>query len=154
MFFFSLFIFRGHSTREPASSRVTYFIQWPTQEPVLATANTGKNRERFWKKCRWMDRKGRNKQGKNPLATSVTCMAMYCSTYIYTGFKEKTFKFCVLNRWDFNFCVRSSPLRSCRKDFSCDLQHAATMQLSIKKGKYICGITLPYIHVVIKLALT
>ena len=24
--FFSLFIFRGHSTREPASSRVTYFI--------------------------------------------------------------------------------------------------------------------------------
>ena len=23
----SLFIFRGHSTREPASSRVTYFIQ-------------------------------------------------------------------------------------------------------------------------------
>ncbi|WP_419602539.1 hypothetical protein, partial [Thiolapillus sp.] len=26
MFFFSLFIFRGHSTREPASSRLTYFI--------------------------------------------------------------------------------------------------------------------------------
>ena len=26
MFFFSLFIFRGHSTREPASGRVTYFI--------------------------------------------------------------------------------------------------------------------------------
>ena len=25
-FFFSQFIFRGHSTREPASSRVTYFI--------------------------------------------------------------------------------------------------------------------------------
>ena len=25
--FFNLFIFRGHSTREPASSRVTYFIQ-------------------------------------------------------------------------------------------------------------------------------
>ena len=24
--FFSLFIFRGHSTREPASNRVTYFI--------------------------------------------------------------------------------------------------------------------------------
>ena len=38
----------------------------PTQEPVLATANTGKNRERFWKKCRWMDRKGKNKQGRNP----------------------------------------------------------------------------------------
>ena len=26
MFFFSLFIFRGHSTRELASSRVNYFI--------------------------------------------------------------------------------------------------------------------------------
>ena len=25
---FSLFIFRGHSVREPASSRVTYFILW------------------------------------------------------------------------------------------------------------------------------
>ena len=25
-FFFSLLIFRGHSTREPASGRVTYFI--------------------------------------------------------------------------------------------------------------------------------
>ena len=27
------------------------------------------------------------------------------------GFKGKTFKLCVLTRWDFNFCVRSSPLR-------------------------------------------
>ena len=26
--FLSPFIFRGHSTREPASSRVTYFILW------------------------------------------------------------------------------------------------------------------------------
>ena len=26
--FFSLFIFRGRSTREPASSRLTYFILW------------------------------------------------------------------------------------------------------------------------------
>ena len=38
----------------------------PTQEPVLATANTGKNRERFWNKCRWMERKGRNERGRNP----------------------------------------------------------------------------------------
>ena len=46
--FMSLFIFRGHSTREPAStvvSRMVYFILWPgsTQETVFATANTGKN---------------------------------------------------------------------------------------------------------------
>ena len=43
-------MFRGHSTREPASSRVTYLFCGPTQEPVLATANTGKTRERFWGK--------------------------------------------------------------------------------------------------------
>ena len=47
--FFSLFIFRRHSTREPASSRVTYFIL-PTQEPLLATTNTGTNRERYRQK--------------------------------------------------------------------------------------------------------
>ena len=28
MFFFSLFIFPGHSTWEPASNRVNYFILW------------------------------------------------------------------------------------------------------------------------------
>ena len=37
----------------------------PTQELALATANAGKNPERFWKKCRWVDRKGSNKQGRN-----------------------------------------------------------------------------------------
>ena len=41
---------------------------WPilfcetTQEQVLTTANAWKNRERLWKKCRWMDWKGRNKE--------------------------------------------------------------------------------------------
>ena len=28
------------------------------------------------------------------------------------GFKGRTFKLCVLTRWNFNFCVRSSPLRA------------------------------------------
>ena len=32
--FYSLFIFCGHSTREPASSRVTYLLCRPTKEPV------------------------------------------------------------------------------------------------------------------------
>ena len=32
----------------------------PTQEPVLATASTGKTRRRFRKKCRWMDREDIN----------------------------------------------------------------------------------------------
>ena len=35
-------------------------------------------------------------------------MAVYWPT---PGFKERTFQLCVLNRWDFNFCVQSSPLR-------------------------------------------
>ena len=35
-------------------------------------------------------------------------MAIYWPT---PGLKGRTFKPCVLTRWDFNFCVRSSPLR-------------------------------------------
>ena len=35
-------------------------------------------------------------------------MAIYWPT---PGLKGGTFKLCVLTRWDFNFCVRSSPLR-------------------------------------------
>ena len=62
----SLFIFRGHSTREPASSRVTYFILWAYTGTMLATANAGKKWERFRKKCMRMDRKGTNKEGRNP----------------------------------------------------------------------------------------
>ena len=55
-----------------------------------------------------MDRKCRNKQErKESLAVSVACMAIYCPT---PGFKERTFKLCVLNRWDFNCCIHSSPL--------------------------------------------
>ena len=34
-------------------------------------------------------------------------MAIYLPT---PGFKERMFRLCVLTRWDFNFCVRSSPL--------------------------------------------
>ena len=35
-------------------------------------------------------------------------MAIYRPT---PGLKGRTFKLCALTRWDFNFCVRSSPLR-------------------------------------------
>ena len=59
--FWGLFIFRGNSTRAPASSRVTYFI-------LLAYTGTGvshgQRRKKigrgFGKKCRRMDRKCRN----------------------------------------------------------------------------------------------
>ena len=48
--FFSLFIFRGHSTREPASSRVTYFIlRAYTGTGVSHSQHREKNRERFRK---------------------------------------------------------------------------------------------------------
>ena len=39
-------------------------------------------------------------------------MAIYWPT---PDFKGRTFKLCVLTRWDFNFCVRSSPLRGIGK---------------------------------------
>ena len=35
-------------------------------------------------------------------------MAIYWPT---PGYKGRTFKLCVLTKWDFNFCIRSSPLR-------------------------------------------
>ena len=71
-----MMIFRGHSTREPAPSRVTYFILRPTQEPALATANTGKNQERFWKNAgKWSRRVEISKE--ESLAASVACMAVY-----------------------------------------------------------------------------
>ena len=34
------------------------------------------------------------------------------------GLKGRTFKLCVLTRWDFNFCVRSSPLRETDRNTS------------------------------------
>ena len=38
----------------------------PTHEPCVSHSQHRRNRERFWKKCEWMDWKGRNKQGWNP----------------------------------------------------------------------------------------
>ena len=107
--FFSLFIFRGLSIREPASSRVTYFILRAYTETGVSHSQHRKKSGEVWKKCRWMDRKCTNKQErKKSLAVSVACMAIYWPT---PGFKGRTFKLCVLTRWDFNFCVRGSPPR-------------------------------------------
>ena len=81
----------------------------PTQETCVSHSQHRRNWEKFWNKCRWMDQKGRNKQeGKKFLAVSVACMATYQPT---PGFKGRTFKLCVLTRWDCNFSVSSSPLR-------------------------------------------
>ena len=58
-FFFSLFIFHGHSTREPASSRLTYFIlRAYTGTSDSQSQHRKKIGRGFGKKCRWMDWKG------------------------------------------------------------------------------------------------
>ena len=69
--FFNLFIFREHSTREPASSRVTYFI---------LQANTGKKIERgFGKNAgEWT---GRVEISKEELPGSKRSMYGFILTY-------------------------------------------------------------------------
>ena len=97
---FSLFIFPGHSTREPASSEVTYFN-------VLAIANTGEIGRGFGKNAgEWT---GRVEISKEEISGSKRSMYGYILTY--SRLKGRTIKLCVLTRWDLNFCVRSSPLR-------------------------------------------
>ena len=66
----SLFICRGHSTREPASSSVTYFI---------LQANTGKNWERFGKNAgEWT---GRVEISEEEIPGSQRSMYGYILTY-------------------------------------------------------------------------
>ena len=63
----------------------------------------------------------RNKQErKKSLAVSIACMAIYWPT---SGFKGRTFKLCVLTRWDFNFCVCSSPLRGVKSNTRTHTKH-------------------------------
>ena len=51
----------------------------PTQEPVLATANTGKNREMFWKNAgEWT---GRVEISKEEIPGSKRSMCSYILTY-------------------------------------------------------------------------
>ena len=76
----------------------------PTQQPVLATANTIKTRERFWKNA-----------GEWTGKVEISKEEIHGSKYVYwptPGFKGRTFKLYVLIRWDFNFCVRSFLLQS------------------------------------------
>ena len=80
----------------------------PTQEPCVSHSQHRKNRERFWKNAgEWTGSVEISKE-ENSLAVSVACMAIYWPN---SGLKGRTFKLCVLTRWVFNFCVRSSPMR-------------------------------------------
>ena len=94
--FLSLFIFRGHSTREPASSRVSYSI-------LMAYSGTGashsQRREKSVEILAKMQVNGLEERN------------MYGYILTYSSFEGRTFKICVLTRWDLNFCVRTSPLR-------------------------------------------
>ena len=77
--FWSLFILCGHSTREPASNRVTYFIRGPTQEPMFATAITEKTWKRFWKNAG--EQTGRVEISKEEIPGSKHSMYGYILTY-------------------------------------------------------------------------
>ena len=79
----------------------------PTQEPVSAAANAGKTREVFFFLKNAGEWTGRVKISKEEIP-GLACMAIYWPT---PGFKGRVFELCVLNRLDFNFSVRSSPLR-------------------------------------------
>ena len=77
-FFFSLFIFRGHSTREPASGRVTYFILRAYTGTMCQPQPTqGKIGRGFGKNAgEWTGSVEISKKEKS-LAVSVACMAIY-----------------------------------------------------------------------------
>ena len=78
--FFSLFIFRGHSTREPASGRVTYFISRAYTGTSVSHSQHRRNRERFWKKNAggWT---GRIEISKEEVPCSKLSMYGYILTY-------------------------------------------------------------------------
>ena len=78
-------------------------------------------------------------------------MAKYWPT---PGFKGRALKLCVLTRWDFNFCVRSSPLRGRKIDISmiplryyrtepsaqaCNSSSGFEIQSSVQDGIYVFG---------------
>ena len=106
--FFELFIFCGHSTREPASGRVTYFI---LRACIGASVSHSQRRKKLGEALEKMqvNETGRVEIGKEDESLAWK-NSMYEAMYWPTpGFKGKTFKLCVLTRWDFNFCVQQLP---------------------------------------------
>ena len=76
---------------------------------------------------------------------------MYGCNWPTLGFKGRTFKLCVLARWDFIFCIRSSPLRVglapwCGGKNSATLPHAVLLPHSMNGIKHfyvLCSRVLP-----------
>ena len=59
-------------------SRVTYLFSGPTQELMLGTANTGKNREKFRKNAHeWTGRVKLARKKSVAVGVEVACMALY-----------------------------------------------------------------------------
>ena len=74
---------------------------------MLATANTGEIGRGFGKNAGEWTRRVEIIQEELPGSKR----SMYGYILTYSSLKGRTFKLCVLTRWDFNFCIRSSPLR-------------------------------------------
>ena len=89
----------------------------PTQEPCVSHSQHRKNQERFGKNASEWTGSVEISMEETPGSTcsiySYVLCTMYTVYYVLCtpGFKGRTFKFCVLTRWDFDFCVRSSPLQ-------------------------------------------
>ena len=80
----------------------------PAQETCVSHSQQRKIWERFRKQnaSEWTGRVERSKEEIPGSKRSI--MAIYWPT---PGFKGRTFKLFVPTRWDFNFCIRSYPLR-------------------------------------------
>ena len=77
--FYSLFIFRGHSAREPATSRVTYFTLRAYTGAGVCDSQHRKNRERFGKNAgEWT---GRVEMSKEEIPGSKRSLYGYILTY-------------------------------------------------------------------------
>ena len=76
---------------------------------MLATASTGKIRRGFGKNAgEWT---GSVEINKEEIFGSKRSIYGYILTYSRLYRENVYFKLCVLIRWDFNFCIRSSPLQ-------------------------------------------
>ena len=127
--FFAYFYSASTQHRNPHHAGWPILSCGPTQELMLATANT-------WKKMGEVlgenagERTGRVEIREKSLAVSVACVAIYWPT---PGFKGRTFKLYVLTRWDFNFCVRSSHSRG-KKIARAESAHVMTKD----KNAHVC----------------
>ena len=112
MFFEPIYIPRALNTGTCLWQGDLFYSAGLHRRHVLATANTGEIGRGYGKNAgEWT---GRVEISKEEIPGSKRSMYGYILTN--PGFTGRTFKLCVLTRWDFNFCVRSSPLRGYLKE--------------------------------------